>query len=242
MFGAEITLSSSTIANGLPTFSCVILPNLRDGWKDGTDGPVLRRLMTRPAGGSARCWGQRRTRCTPTTCTSTWRRGGPAPIASRAMPRGVWNDGAGSKEKVRAMTITVHEPAVAPKCREALLARWRRYRRRSSPSISRRSGRSIRRSGRCVRAGRQAGLFGRAVTVRVRGAGIRRGGLLGVGAIRPGEVLVIDAGGDAATAMIGDVLGGTCTGRARRGRLRRGDPRRGRPRRRWRGSRPTRGR
>ena len=29
MLGAEITLSSSTIANGLPTFSCVILPNLR---------------------------------------------------------------------------------------------------------------------------------------------------------------------------------------------------------------------
>ena len=29
MFGAEITLSSSTIANGLPTFSWVILPNLR---------------------------------------------------------------------------------------------------------------------------------------------------------------------------------------------------------------------
>ena len=29
MLGAEITLSSSTIANGLPTFSWVILPNFR---------------------------------------------------------------------------------------------------------------------------------------------------------------------------------------------------------------------
>jgi hypothetical protein len=29
MFGAEITASSSTIANGLPTFSCVILPKVR---------------------------------------------------------------------------------------------------------------------------------------------------------------------------------------------------------------------
>ena len=29
MLGAEITLSSSTIANGLPTLSWVILPNLR---------------------------------------------------------------------------------------------------------------------------------------------------------------------------------------------------------------------
>jgi len=103
------------------------------------------------------------------------------------------------------MTITVHEPAVAP-IDAGLLARWRAIpvavavdlapERQIDPAIR-----------PLLPAGRQPALFGRAVTARVEapdfGAVVRA-----IGLIRPGEVLVIDAGGDRGTAMIGDVLGG----------------------------------
>ncbi len=103
------------------------------------------------------------------------------------------------------MAITTHDPAMAPVA-EDLLARWRRIpvavivdlapERQIDPAI------------RPLRpAGSQPALFGRAVTVRCAppdfGAVV-----VAVGAIRRGEVLVIDAGGDERTAMIGDVLGG----------------------------------
>lgn len=103
------------------------------------------------------------------------------------------------------MTIAVHEPEVAP-VPEALLARWRAIpvpvavdlapERQIDPAIR-----------PLLPPGIQPPLFGRAVTVRCDppdfGAVVRALALVG-----KGRVLVIDAGGDRVTAMIGDVLGG----------------------------------
>lgn len=103
------------------------------------------------------------------------------------------------------VTITVHEPGVAT-IPDDLLARWRKIpvsvavdlvpRQQIDPAIR-----------PLLPPGTQPPLFGRTVTVRCTppdfGAVVRA-----VGLIRAGEVLVIDAGGDGGTAMIGDVLGG----------------------------------
>ena len=103
------------------------------------------------------------------------------------------------------MPVTVHAPEVAPVPGE-LLARWRKV--PVSVAVDLAPERQIDPLVRPLRpAGQQPDLFGRAVTARCAppdfGAVVHA-----VGAIGPGEVLVIDAGGDARAAMIGDVLGG----------------------------------
>ncbi|KGJ03090.1 Regulator of RNase E activity RraA [Paracoccus halophilus] len=56
-------------------------------------------------------------------------------------------------------------------------------------------------------AGRQPAMFGRAMTVRCAPPDF--GAVLhATGAIRPGQVLMIEAGGDCSHAMIGDILAG----------------------------------
>ena len=108
------------------------------------------------------------------------------------------------------MSVRVHTPSVVD-VPEALLARWRRIPAAVVADLA--PERQIDPAIRPLRpAGSQAGLFGRAVTVRCDPPDFG-GVLLGVGAVRPGEVLVIAAGGDAATAMIGDVLGGYIHGK-----------------------------
>ena len=103
------------------------------------------------------------------------------------------------------MTITVHDPEIAPVA-EDMLARWRAIpvpvavdlapERQVDPAIRPLLPPLV-----------QPPLFGRAVTVRCAppdfGAVVRALPFVG-----PGHVLVIDAGGDRVTAMIGDVLGG----------------------------------
>ena len=103
------------------------------------------------------------------------------------------------------MTITVHDPEIAPVA-EDMLARWRAIpvavavdlapERQIDPAIR-----------PLLPPGVQPPLFGRAVTARCAppdfGAVVRALPLVG-----PGPVLVIDAAGDRVTAMIGDVLGG----------------------------------
>lgn len=103
------------------------------------------------------------------------------------------------------MTIAVHDPAIAP-IDPDLLARWRAI--PVSVAVDLAPERQIDPAIRPLRpAGTQAPLFGRAVTAQVAapdfGAVVRA-----VGLVRAGEVLVIDAAGDAGTAMIGDILGG----------------------------------
>ncbi|MBP7001631.1 RraA family protein [Amaricoccus sp.] len=103
------------------------------------------------------------------------------------------------------MSIARHAPAIAP-IPEALLARWRRV----PPAIvadlapERQIDPAIR---PLLPPGRQPALFGRAVTVRCDPPDFGAV-LLGVEAIGPGEVLMIAAGGDPVTAMIGEILGG----------------------------------
>ena len=103
------------------------------------------------------------------------------------------------------MTITVHQPEIAPVA-DDLLARWRAVpvpvavdlapERQIDPAIRPLLPPLV-----------QPLLFGRAVTVRCEppdfGAVVRA-----LPFVSPGRVLVIDAGGDRVTAMIGDVLGG----------------------------------
>lgn len=103
------------------------------------------------------------------------------------------------------MGVVSHEPAWAP-IPEELLARWRRI----PPAVvadfapERQIDPAIR---PLLPPGRQPALFGRAVTARCEPPDFGAV-LVAVGAIRAGEVLVIAAGGDGRTAMIGDVLGG----------------------------------
>jgi 4-hydroxy-4-methyl-2-oxoglutarate aldolase len=103
------------------------------------------------------------------------------------------------------MRIEVHEPAVA-EVPEALLARWRKV----PPAVvadfapERQIDPAIR---PLLPPGMQPALFGRAVTVRCAPPDFGSV-LVGVETVRPGEVLVIAAGGATQAAMIGDVLGG----------------------------------
>jgi 4-hydroxy-4-methyl-2-oxoglutarate aldolase len=103
------------------------------------------------------------------------------------------------------MTITLHEPEIAP-IDDALLARWRAI--PVSVAVDLAPERQIDPAIRpLLPPAAQPPLFGRAVTARCEppdfGAVVRALSLVG-----PGAVLVIDAGGDRDTAMIGDVLGG----------------------------------
>jgi 4-hydroxy-4-methyl-2-oxoglutarate aldolase len=103
------------------------------------------------------------------------------------------------------MAVTMHEPAIA-RMPEELLARWRKIPVPVAVDLAPEA--QIDPAIRPLRPpGAQPALFGRAVTVRCEppdfGAVV-----VAVGAIRRGEVLVIDAGGVTHTAMIGDVLGG----------------------------------
>jgi regulator of RNase E activity RraA len=103
------------------------------------------------------------------------------------------------------MTIVVHDPSLAEVPAD-LLARWRRIPVAVAADLA--PERQIDPAIRPLRPpGGQPALFGRAVTVRCDPPDFG-GVLLGVGAVRRGEVLVIAAGGVAHTAMIGDVLGG----------------------------------
>jgi regulator of RNase E activity RraA len=103
------------------------------------------------------------------------------------------------------MPVTVRAPEIAP-LPEELLARWRRV--PVSVAVDLAPDRQVDPLVRALRpAGRQPGLFGRAVTARCAPPDF--GSVLhAVGAIRGGEVLVIDAGGDGRAAVIGDILGG----------------------------------
>ena len=112
------------------------------------------------------------------------------------------------------MTTTTHEPTLLP-VPAALLARWSHIpvpvavdlvpSHQISPAI-----RSLR------PAGQQSHLCARAVTARCAAPDF--GAVLkSLERVGPGEVLVIDAGGHAANAMIGDVLGGFLHGRGAAG-------------------------
>jgi regulator of RNase E activity RraA len=107
------------------------------------------------------------------------------------------------------VSVTLHEPAIEP-VPEALLARWRAI--PVAVAVDLAPERQIDPAVRPLRQG-QADLFGRAVTARCLPPDF--GAVLaGVGRTGRGEVLVIDAGGAAGPAMIGEVLGGEI---ARRG-------------------------
>jgi len=109
------------------------------------------------------------------------------------------------------MPVTVHTaPAAMP---DSALAPWREVpvalavdcapgARQIDPAI-----RPLR------RAGRQPRLFGRAITVQVSPPDF--GAMLYVlDVVQPGDVLCVDAGGDAETAMIGEILSGHLRRRA----------------------------
>ncbi|MFO1151617.1 MAG: dimethylmenaquinone methyltransferase [Alsobacter sp.] len=103
------------------------------------------------------------------------------------------------------MSVTRHRTDMAP-VDPRLLERWRRI--PVSVAVDLAPEHQIDPLVRPLRpAGQQPALFGRAVTVRCAppdfGAVVQVLGL-----VQAGEVLVIDAGGSAACAMIGDVLGG----------------------------------
>lgn len=104
------------------------------------------------------------------------------------------------------MSIVLHRLA-ATEIAPELLVRWQRVPTAVAIDVS---------AGRCridaaIRplrpAGSQPRLFGRAVTVRCTPPDF--GSVVyALEQVRPGDVVVIDAGGDRATAVIGDVLGG----------------------------------
>jgi 4-hydroxy-4-methyl-2-oxoglutarate aldolase len=103
------------------------------------------------------------------------------------------------------MSVIRHQPDVAP-IDAGLLERWRRI--PVSVAVDLAPDCQVDPLVRPLRpAGQQPALFGRAVTVRCAppdfGAVVQA-----LGVVQAGEVLVIDAGGSAACAMIGDVLGG----------------------------------
>lgn len=103
------------------------------------------------------------------------------------------------------MTMTVH-PHQAAAIPAALVDRWRRIPVAVAVDLtpSHQIDPAIR---PLLPSGRQPALFGRAITVRCAPPDF--GPVLhATGAIRPGEVLMIDAGGQTSHAMIGDILGG----------------------------------
>jgi 4-hydroxy-4-methyl-2-oxoglutarate aldolase len=103
------------------------------------------------------------------------------------------------------MTVTVH-PSQPVALAEGLLARWRRI--PVSVIVDLAPDRQIDPAIKALHpAGRQPALFGRAVTARCEPPDF--GAVLhALEHVEPGNVLVIAAGGNAAYAMIGDVLGG----------------------------------
>ncbi|RCW87156.1 RraA family protein [Paracoccus lutimaris] len=103
------------------------------------------------------------------------------------------------------MTVTLHPPAFDA-IPDELLARWQRIPVAVAADLT--PSHQIDPAIRPLRpVGQQAALFGRAVTVRCTPPDF--GAVLhAVGAIRAGEVLLIDAGGQTHHAMIGDILGG----------------------------------
>lgn len=103
------------------------------------------------------------------------------------------------------MTVTIH-PSPAPLPDDAL-APWRDVPAALAVDCAP-GARQIDPAIRPLRpAGQQPRLFGRAVTVRVSPPDF--GAMLHVlDHVGPGDVLCIDAGGDAATAMIGEILSG----------------------------------
>ncbi|WP_374636351.1 RraA family protein [Paracoccus sp. (in: a-proteobacteria)] len=103
------------------------------------------------------------------------------------------------------MTVTIHPSAPDP-IPEGLLARWRHIPVAVAADLT--PSHQIDPAIRPLRpVGQQAPLFGRAVTARSTPPDF--GAVLhAVGAIGPGEVLVIDAGAQISHAMIGDILGG----------------------------------
>lgn len=103
------------------------------------------------------------------------------------------------------MTLTIHPHQARPIPAE-LLNRWRQIPVAVAVDLtpSHQIDPAIR---PLLPAGRQPALFGRALTVRCTPPDF--GPVLhAVGAIGPGEVLMIDAGGQTSHAMIGDILGG----------------------------------
>ncbi len=103
------------------------------------------------------------------------------------------------------MTVTIHPPAHEP-IPEGLLDRWRHIPVAVAADLT--PSHQIDPAIRPLRpVGKQAALFGRAVTARSTPPDF--GAVLhAVGAIGPGDVLVIDAGAQTHHAMIGDILGG----------------------------------
>lgn len=103
------------------------------------------------------------------------------------------------------MTVVLHTPRITP-IPEELLGRWRRIPVAVAVDLAPECqiDPAIR---PMLPAGQQPALFGRAVTVRCVPPDF--GAVLhAVGTIGPGDVLLINAGGYAGCAMIGDVLGG----------------------------------
>lgn len=102
------------------------------------------------------------------------------------------------------MTITTHAPSLA-EIPDDLLARWRRI--PVSVLVDLAPDLQIDPAIRALRPAGSEPLFGRALTVRCAPPDFGSV-LLATGAIRAGEVMVIDAGGAAHAAVIGDVLCG----------------------------------
>lgn len=104
------------------------------------------------------------------------------------------------------MTVTIHTPAIAP-IDDSLLQRWREVPVPVAVDLSPDEYQISPELRPLLPPGQQPRLFGRALTVRCAppdfGAVLHAVGMIGAG-----EVLVIEAAGQAEHAMIGDVLGG----------------------------------
>jgi 4-hydroxy-4-methyl-2-oxoglutarate aldolase len=113
------------------------------------------------------------------------------------------------------MPVTIHEPAV-PTLSEADLARWQAVPVAVAVDLARDAGQIDPAIRPLNPPGRQPRLFGRAVTARCEPPDF--GAVLhALERIRPGDVLVIAAGGHAETAMIGEIVGGELRRRGGRG-------------------------
>lgn len=104
------------------------------------------------------------------------------------------------------MTVTIHSPSIAA-IDDDLLARWRAIPVPVAVDLAPEAHQISPELRPLLPPGQQPRLFGRALTVRCAPPDF--GAVLhAVGMIGPGEVLVIEAAGQARHAMIGDVLGG----------------------------------